>query len=86
MLLHRLLERATHFPHVRFVDLSSYPLCCSLDSPSEESVKLLGVAEILAMEDLEFPVLLDNSVDDDSVVVERGPEDGRVHTCDLHHD
>ena len=38
---------------------------------------LLRIAEVLAKEDLEFPILLDKSVDDDSIVVERGPKDGR---------
>ena len=37
---------------------------------------LLRITEVLAKEDLEFPVLLDESVDDDSFVVERGPKDG----------
>jgi hypothetical protein len=31
------------------------------------------------MEDLKFPVLLNTSVDDDSIAVERGPEDRMEH-------
>ena len=66
------------FTRVYFVDLlSSYPLGRSLGGPSEDGVTLLGVAEFLAMEDLEFPVLLDNSVSDDGIVVLCGPEGGR---------
>jgi hypothetical protein len=39
--------------HVHFVDLlSSYPLGCSLESPSNEVITLLGVGEVLTMEDL----------------------------------
>ena len=58
------------------MDLLSYPLGRSLDSASNECTTLLGVGEILAMEDLEFPVLLDKSVDDDGIIVERSSEDG----------
>jgi hypothetical protein len=64
--------------------LNSHPFGRSLsDSPSEEGVTLFGVAEILAIEDLEFPVLLDNSVDDDVVAVVCDPGGGREYTCDL---
>jgi hypothetical protein len=70
--------------HVHFVDLlSSYPLGCSFDSSSEESLALLGVCEALTMEDLKFPVLLDNSDDGDRFVGERGPGDGSRHVCEL---
>ena len=62
---------------MEFVDLlSSYPLG-SLESPNDEGTTLLGVAEVLAMEDPEFPILLDKSVGGDSIVAERGPGDGR---------
>jgi len=63
--------------------LSSRPLGRSLGSPSDEGITVLGVAEVLAVEDLEFPVLLDKSVDDDSIIFVRGPGDGREHGCDL---
>jgi len=63
--------------------LSSYPLCCSLDSPSNECITLLGVDEVLAIDDLEFPILLDNSEGDDSIVADRGPEDGGEHGREL---
>ena len=72
------------FIHVHSVDLLGYPLGRSLESPSDESTTLLGVGKILAVEDLEFPVLLDKSVGDDSFVVVRGPEDGRKPGCELH--
>jgi hypothetical protein len=64
--------------------LSSYPFCRSLsDGPSEEGIALLGVGEILAMEDLEFSVLLDSGVGGNCIVLVRGPEGGREHTCHL---
>ena len=63
-----------------FVDLlSSYPLGRSLESSSEEGITLFGVGEILATEDLEFPVLLNKIVDDMHIIVERGPKDGKEH-------
>ena len=58
-------------------------LLSSLGSPSDDGITLLGVAEVIAIEDLEFPVLLDKSVGDDGIVVVRGPGDGREQTCDL---
>ena len=72
------------FTYVHFADLlSSYPLGHSFKSPSDEGTALSGVGEILAIEYFELPVLLDKSVDDDSIIVERGPEDSREHGCDL---
>ena len=35
------------------------------------------------MEDLEFPILLDKSVGEYSIIVERGPEGGVEHECGL---
>ena len=35
------------------------------------------------MEDLEFPILLDKSVGEDGIVIERGPEHGIEHACEL---
>ena len=46
-------------------------------------ITLLGVSEILAMEDLELPVLFDKSKDAESIVGVRGPEGGRVRACGL---
>ena len=57
--------------------LSSCLLGRSLDKSSEEDVTLLGVGEALAVEDLEFSVLLDKSEDDDRVLGERGPGEWR---------
>ena len=62
--------------------LSSHSLG-SFDGLSDEAVTLLGVTKVLAMEDLEFPVLLDKGVDEDSIPVERCPEGGREHARDL---
>ena len=61
------------------MDLLSYPLSRCLDSPSDEGSTLLGVGEILGMDDLEFPVLLNKSEGEDTIVVERGPKDGIEH-------
>ena len=73
------------FTHIRFVDiLSNYPLGCSLDSPGDEGATLSGIGEILALEDLEFSIILGKSVDEESIVVQRGPEDGREHACGLY--
>jgi len=47
-------------------------------------ITLLGVGEILAMEDLEIPVLFDKSKDADTIVGVRGPKGGRVRACDLY--
>src|ERR1700743_3768130 len=70
--------------HVHFADLlSSHPLGQSLDSPSNKGTTLFKVAVILGMEDLEFPILLDKRVDEGSIVVERGIEDGIEHDCAL---
>jgi len=63
--------------------LSSHPRGRSLESPSDEGVTLLGVAEDLAMEDLESPILLNKRGGDNSIAVERGPEGGREHASDL---
>ena len=72
------------FTRVHFVDLlSSCPLGCSLDSPGDDGITPLGVSEDLEMEDLEFPVLLDKRVGGDTIIVKRGPEDGREHACSL---
>ena len=61
------------------MDPLSYPLGRGLDSPSDEGNTLLRVGEILGMDVLEFPVLLNKSEGEDTIVVERGPEDGIEH-------
>ena len=63
--------------------LSSHPLDRSLDSPSDKGATLEGVCKILAMEDLEFPILLNKSVGDDGIIVERDPKGGVEHECGL---
>ena len=68
------------------MDLLSCPLEGDPESTSDYGVKLFGVAEVaevLAMADLQFPVLLDNSVDDDSIVVECGPGGSEDYACGL---
>jgi len=84
MLLHRLLERGTYFTHVQFVDpLNSYPLGRSLEKPNDKGATLVEVDDVLTVEDLEFPILLDKSEDGDTIVIERGPGNGSDHYCDL---
>ena len=62
-------------------------LSCSLgggpDSPGDEGATLFGAAEVLAIADLQFPILLDKSVDDNRIVVECGPGGGGDYACAL---
>ena len=69
------------FTHVYFADLLSSSLLCR--SPGKSVTTLFGVAEDLAMEELEFPVLLDKSVDGDTIIVEPGAGGGGEHRCEL---
>jgi hypothetical protein len=78
-----LLEHETHFLHIYFANLSNYLLCCSLGNSSEEGTTLLGVGKVLAMDDLEFPILLNKGIGDNSIVVVRDPRDGGKRACDL---
>ena len=72
------------FTHVHFVGLlSGYPLGCGLDSSSDEGITLSRVSEIFATNNFGSPFLLNKSVDEGSIVIERGPEDGREHACGL---
>jgi len=72
------------FTRIRFVDsLSSYPLGRSFGTPSDMGTTLLGVSEILAIEDFELPVLLDKSENGETIVGVRGPEGGIVRACGL---
>jgi len=72
------------FTRVHFADLlSSYPLGYSLGGRGDMGFTLLGVGEILAMEDLELPALFDKSKDGESIVGVRDPEGGRVHARGL---
>lgn len=71
--------------HVCFVDLlNSHPLSRSLDSFTDESATLLGVGEVLAMKDFEFPVFFGKSDNEDSFVGERDSRDGGCDTLALH--
>ena len=76
---------STYSAHVHFVDLllSGYPLSRCLDGSSDHGVTPLGVGEILTMEDLEFPILLDKSDDAKSFERERDPRDGGQRSCGL---
>jgi len=63
--------------------LSSYPLGRGLGSPSDEGTTLLGVDEMLAMEELELPVLLDKSANKEAIAAKRGPKDSIERECGL---
>ena len=54
--------------------LSSSLLGRNGGNPSKEGATLLGVSKVLAMEDLEFSILLDKSDNGDSIVGERSSE------------
>jgi hypothetical protein len=62
---------------------SGCPLCCDLGNPSDVGVTFLGVGEVLAMEDLETPILFDKSDDEDGTPGECVPEDGSGRDCTL---
>jgi hypothetical protein len=53
---------------------------------SIEGATLLGIAEVLNLKDLHFPVLLDEREDADRIVVARGTVNEGVHACDLRRD
>ena len=58
-----------------------YPLGrCGFGNHTESGGALLRVGEVLEIEDLEFPILLDEREDVDGVVVVRGTEDGGDNT------
>ena len=78
------LDTQLIFTQVHFMDLlSGYPLGYSFGGPSDMSTTLLGVSEILAIEDLELPVLLDKSENGETIVGVRGSKGGRVDACAL---
>ena len=82
--IRKLVELLHAFTHTRFVGLlGSYPVGHSLDRTSDMGTTLLGVGEVLATDDFELPILLNNIDDGDSIVVIRGPENGRIHACRL---
>ena len=56
-----------------------------LGSLSEEGATLLGIGEVLRLDDLKLPVLLDDSEDADRINVVRGTVDEREYGCDLRH-
>jgi len=68
---------------MRFVDLLSCPFRSGPKNPSDEGATLFGAAEVLAMADLQFPVFLDKSVDDDRIVAECGPRGSGDNACGL---
>jgi len=65
------------------VDLLSSLLGRSLLNPRVDGPTPLGVAEVLTMEDLEFPILLDKSEDGHGIEVESVPAGGSKHTRGL---
>ena len=60
-----------------------YSLGQSLGNPTVEVAPLLGVREVLALKDLEFPILLDECEDGDRIVVECGSICCRGNDCNL---
>ena len=54
-----------------------------LGSPSEDSVALLGIGEDLTIEDLKFPVLFDESGDDDEIIRKGALVGGLIYACAL---
>ena len=50
-----------------------------LGNPTKEGATLLGIGEVLEIEDLKFPILLDDSEDREGIVLVLGPEDGGGH-------
>jgi hypothetical protein len=64
---------------------NSQSLCCSPGSACVEGATLLWVAEVLNLEDLCFPVLLDEREDADGIVIARGTVDEREHGSALRH-
>jgi len=71
------------FLHIHFVNLLSCPLGGGPDSPSDEGATVFGAAEVLAIADLQFPILLDKSVDENRIVAECGPSGGGDYACGL---
>ena len=65
------------------VDLLSSLLGRSLFNPGVDGHTPLGVAKVLTMEDLEFPILLGKSEDGDGIEVESVPAGSSKHTCGL---
>jgi hypothetical protein len=69
---------------VHLVDLRTrYPLYHSLGNSSIEGATLVGVGEVLTLEDLNLPVLLDERDDGDRVVVIRSAIDDKGPSCGL---
>ena len=64
--------------------LGGYPLGRNFGGPGEVGTTLLGVSEILAIEDLELPVLLDKCENGETIVGVCGPKGGRVRACGLY--
>jgi hypothetical protein len=62
---------------------NSHSLGRNLGSSCIEGATLLGVGEVLNLEDLNFPILLDERVDDNSIVVARGTVDEGEYGCAL---
>lgn len=66
------------------MDLRSNPLSQSLGNPTMKPATLLRVREVLDSENFEFSVLLDESKDGESIVVERRAFDGTAQSRRLH--
>ena len=87
--LAKLLHACTLFAYfyTHFVDLRTtwYPLSRGLGNPSEVCGTLLRVGEVPELQDLNFPVLLDEREDRERIVLVRGTIDGGAHPCGLRH-
>ena len=58
-------------------------LCRNLGNPRIENTTLVGVREIFTLEDLNLPVLLNERVDAESIVLVRDTVDEREYGCAL---
>ena len=52
--------------------------------PVRDNVTLLGVGEVFCLEKLELPILLDESLDPDRVIFNRGAISGGPLCCELY--
>jgi hypothetical protein len=63
--------------------LRRLPFGCNFGNPSIEVATLLGVGEVLKLEELNFPVLFDERDNGDTFVLAYGIVDKIEYACDL---
>jgi hypothetical protein len=68
---------------LHLVNLRNHSLGRNLGSSCIEGATLLGVGEVLNLEDLNFSILLDERHDADIIVVARGTVDEGEYGCGL---